>query len=292
MIAEEERLVELPTTKHRDYILTPYELCCSSEGRLHSASLLKHLLRVNGLPAWPVVESLRAHLGADETVWGAKWGPAGFAVEFYFYNFNENAAGNPASATALAEALAPQLDFAHEVDERLPYFMCSFELSQELLQRRQGSDFRVYLRSGDKHRRECGFSYRLAGPGQYAFENHYWFYRAKDDRELEDAVRRVRSSPRSGGRSCWSQLLPKALRDCFTICYAVKPHWDGLYYSRITTLQLAPFLRKHGRGEVADVLEHHSDDFAHLRWDLGFDFAVAPGAEQLKLEKLAVHGIV
>ena len=56
MIADAERLVELPTTKHRDYILTPYEPCCAPEGRLHSASLLKYLMRVNSLDAWPIVE--------------------------------------------------------------------------------------------------------------------------------------------------------------------------------------------------------------------------------------------
>ncbi len=292
MIADADRIPELPSTKHRDYILTPYEPVCSPKGRLHAASLLKHLLRAENLDAWPIIEALRGHLGADETVWGAKWGPAGFAVEFYFYNFTENAKGNPASASALAAALEPQLRFDHSVDERLSYFMCSFEVSSQLLSEGRGSDFRLYMRSGDRHRRECGFSYRAVGGDRYVLENHYWFYRAADDRELADAVLRVQHSPRSGQRSCWPALLSKGLRDCFTICYAVKPHWDGLYYSRITTSQLVPFLTAHGREDVAAVLGQHADEFAHLRWDLGFDFAVPPGATQMRIEKLAVHGVV
>ncbi|MEZ4227489.1 MAG: hypothetical protein R3B13_41505 [Polyangiaceae bacterium] len=292
MIAEADRLPVLSSTKHRDYILTPYEPPVPALGGLHPASLLKHLMRYEGLDAWPVVEALRAHLGPDETVWGAKWGPSGFAVEFYFYNFVDNAAGNPAAATALAQALGGVLRFDHPVDERLPYFMCSFEVSRALLEAQRGSDFRVYLRSGDKHRRECGFSYRCAARGELVLENHYWFYFAKKEPELEDAVRRVQASPRSGARGCWAQLLPKQLRDCFTICYAVKPHWDGLYYSRVSAAQLLPFLRAHGRDHVAEVLAAHERDFAHALWDLGFDFAAPPGAQGLRIEKLALHGVV
>jgi hypothetical protein len=292
MIAAEDRLAESPTTRHRDYILTEYEPRCAPAGRLHAASLLKHLLRVHDLPAWPVLETLREHLGADETVWGAKWGPKGFAVELYFYNFVENAAGNPASATALAKALAPHFSVAGAVDESLPYFMCSFEIDARTLSERHVAPFRLYLRTGDRHRRECGFSYRAEARDHYVLENHYWFYRAADPLELEDAILRMKGSPRTGGKKCWPTLMPAALRDCFTICYAVKPEWDGLYYSRISSAQLIPFLDRHGKKDVADVLRAHDDDFAHVSWDLGFDFSAAPGATSVAIEKLAIHGVV
>jgi hypothetical protein len=292
VIAEADRLPELPTTRHRDYILTSYEPRCEPHGRLHAGSLLKHLLAKHGVDAWPVIEALWKHLGRDETVWGAKWGPNGFAVELYFYNFVENAPGNPASATALADALRPFVTIEGAVDERLPYFMCSFELSADALESRQCAPFRIYLRSGDRHRRECGFSYRAESSERYVLENHYWFYRAAHDAELEDAILRVRASPRSGGKRCWPVLLPAALRDCFTICYAVKPEWDGLYYSRISTTQLIPFLSRHGQGDLAALLHAHADDFAHVSWDLGFDFRAPPGADEIAIPKLAVHAVI
>ena len=292
MIAAEDRLPELPDTQHRDYILTAYEPRCDPKGRLHAGSLLKHLLRVEELDAWPLIEALRAHLGPDETVWGAKWGPKGFSLELYFYNFTENAEGTRARATDLARVVAPWVTVAGAVDESLPYFMCSFEISAKSLAQKTCEPFRLYLRSGDRHRRECGFSYRAEARDHLVLENHYWFYFAKKPEELEDAVRRVRSSPRSGGKKCWSVLVPPGLRDCFTVCYAVKPHADGLYYSRISSVQLAPFLARHEHPRLAELLTEHDSDFAHVSWDLGFDFNAAPGAPELSIDKLAVHQVV
>jgi hypothetical protein len=294
MLEDDDRLPELGTTRHRDYILTPYEPFCDPAGRLHNASLLRHLLRSSGLldGAWPIVEAIRARIGPDQTVWGMKWGPSGAALELYFYNFVENGPGNRASAASLREAMAPLLGIEGAVDEQLPYFMCSFEIDAATLDRRRASPFRLYLRSGDRHRRECGFSYRAEAEDRQVLENHYWFYRASNVDELEDAILRVRSSPRSGGKKCWPILLPRHLRDCYTICYAVKPTHDGLYYSRISTLQLRTFLARHGKEDVAQVLEAHANDFAHVAWDLGFDFAAAPGAETLSIPKLAIHGCV
>jgi hypothetical protein len=286
----DDRMPELSTTRHRDYILTPYTPSVDPTGRAHAASLLRHALRREDLgDAWPLCEALRAHLGADQTVWGFKHGPSGFSVELYFYNFVENAASNPASACRLAEVLAPWLAFEGAVDESLPYFMCSVELSREVLDRGRTSPWRLYLRTGDVHRTECGFSYRAEARDRLVLENHYWFYRASDPRELEDALRRIQRSPRSGSKRCWSTLFPKGLRDCFTVCYAVKPHADGLYYSRVGSEALVGFLRAHAGGAYVDVLA--SPDFAHARWDLGFDFCAPPGAPHVTLPKYAIHGV-
>jgi hypothetical protein len=294
MIAAEDRLQELATTKHRDYILTPYAPRADPRGRLHNASLLRHLLREAGMldGAWPMLEALRGLLGVDETVWGLKWSGAGTSLELYFYNFVENAPGQRASANEIAAAVRPWLEFEGEVDEQLPYFMCSFEVDRTAIARRRAAPFRLYLRSGDRHRRECGFSYRAEARGRNMLENHYWFYRATVDAELEDAILRVRNSPRSGSKTCWPTLIPRGLRDCYTICYAVKPLRDGLYYSRISSEQLRTFLSRHGQMSTAAILADHANDFAHVSWDLGFDFAAEPNATAVRIDKMAVHGVV
>lgn len=281
-----------PDAAHRDYILTPYEPVVDPAGGLAPESLLRAMLRQQGIldEALPILTALQEALGHDETVWGAKYGPSGFSVELYFYNFTQNGAGNPKSVTALKDALSGHLRFESELDERAPYFMCSFEFSGEALARGEGGCFRIYCRTGDEARREAGFSYRVQG-GALVLENHYWFYEAAKNEELEDAVRRVVASPRSGGKACWSTLLPKYLRECHTICYAVKPRHDSLYYSRIRTGQLARFLKRHGHAPLAALLAEHERDFVHLVWDLGFDFSAAPSDERIAIDKVGIHGI-
>ena len=279
-----------PRTRFRDYILTAYEPRRDPIGLLHSVSVLRALLREHDMgAAWGVCARLREHLGEDETVWGFKLDGETPSLELYFYNF-EAEPGHDKSVSRLTELLAPLVTFDATLDESQPYFMCSFELRPPALDR--GGSFRIYVGSGDTERRECGFSYRVE-QGALPVENHYWFYRAERPAELGDAIRRLKRSPRAGGQPCWGMLMPAYLRECFTICYAVKPRADGLYYSRITGEQLVTFLRKHRPGALPDMLAHHAEELAHLRWDLGFDFAASsPSAETITIDKLALHGVL
>ncbi len=87
--------------------------------------------------------------------------------------------------------------------------------------------------------------------------------------------------------------MPAHLRHCFTICYAVKPRTDGLYYSRISGEQLVTFLREHRPGMLCEILTEHASELDHLRWDLGFDFAAtSPAASEMTIDKLAIHGVL
>ncbi len=293
-IHPDDRILVTAETRFRDYILTAYEPRCDPQGKLHGASLLKGLLRHHDMQdAWAVCETLRAHLGSDETVWGFKLGPAAPSVELYFYNFEgADVVGHDRSVTTLGEVLAPHLHFSAPMAEAQSYFMCSFELSPRSLASGDAGCFRIYVGSGDESRRECAFWYRVER-GRLPLENHYWFYRASDSGELADAVRRLKRSPRSGAKPCWGKLMPAHLRSCFTICYAVKPQADGLYFSRIGTEQLVPFLEAHRPGPLLALLRHHEDDFAHQRWDLGFDFATdSPASDAVSIDKIAIHGVL
>lgn len=294
-LADADRLPVRPTTVHRDYILTEYAPRVDPTGRLHSATLLRYALRREGLADrfWPIAEGLKVWLGPDKTVWGFKHGPAGFAVELYFYNFVANAAGkNRASTTALAEVMRPWMTVEGGVDESLPYFMCSVEVSAAVLDSGRAPPWRVYLATGDVHRPPTGFSYRAEAPDRYVAENHYCFYKAGNANELEDAVRRVKATPRTRSPDAEDALIPAFLRECHTVCYAVKPNHDGLYYSRIGSEQLVRFLRSRRLGtQYADLLEAEASGFAAVRWDLGFDFSASHGSAGIDVRKYAVHGV-
>ena len=287
----DDRIPVTASTKHMDYILRPYDPVVPPAGRLQPASLLKHLLRHHGWldEAWPVCERLRDAVGHDETVWGFKWGPKGTAIEFYYYNFTQNQQPNPVSFTSVRAALDGLLTFGVDVDERSPYFMWSFEITPDGVRAKVADDPRIYLGSGDQARKTCGFSYHIA-PDGIRMENHYWFYAPRVQKELDDVYGRLRYSPRAGTREAGRALVPNALERCHTICYAVKPRADGLYFARITTPELREWLRPKDPG-LATMLTENAEDFAHLRWDLGFDFAGTPSTTHVDIHKYAVHGV-
>jgi hypothetical protein len=292
-IRAEDRLLELDGTKHRDYILQDYQPRCDPRGRLHSAAAFRSALRqAEQLGAtWPIVEALRQHLGPDNTVWGIKYGPRGVSSELYWYNNRANPAGHPMQVTTLARLLTPFIDVEGVVDETLPYFMCSIGLDADVLARRRAEPFRIYLGTGERARTASGFSFR-ATLGSGVLENHYAFYYAAQEKDLADARHRLTHSPRAGGKAALELLLPDYLLDCRTICYSVKPEYDGLYFSRLRTEQLLRFLAEHLPGALHDLLAGAGADFDHLYWDLGFDFRGGTARARPKIEKIGVYGVV
>jgi hypothetical protein len=183
------------------------------------------------------------------------------------------------------------------VDEGLPYFMCSIDLGRAALLGGRCDGFRVYVQSHEQARAPCGISYRVDSRGHH-LENHYWFYDARSGPETADVRRRLRGSPHAGSAAAHDALLRTDLARCHTICFATKPRCDGLYFSRLDTQQLIGFLddpepRTHPvTTRIAALLRAHDHDFAHARWDLGFDFhAPSPSAALAPIHKIAVHGV-
>ncbi|MEL6342698.1 MAG: hypothetical protein AAFV53_06170 [Myxococcota bacterium] len=291
MIASQDQIRVTAETAHRDYVLTDYEPVVSPVGRLQPVSLFRHALRGAGWleAVWPICEVLRQAVGPDRTVWALKFGADGLGVEFYLYNNQANDPVGPLSIAPVADALAPLGAFPQRCEERIPYFMWSFEVTIQGLLAGRFSPIRLYLDTGETLREPGGFSYRLEG-GAAILENHYSFY--KPDTELEDARRRLARSPRSGRPSAWRGLMPVWLCDCHTICYAVKPRRDGLYFARLQTAPLARFLRRVHKRELSAVLDAHAHDFAHCVWDLGFDFAMPEDATRPAIQKMAIHGVL
>ena len=285
---DDDRIPERGDTEFRDYILTGYQPVCDPAGRLRQESVYRWALREAGLldDFWPAVEALRAHLGPDQIVWGAKWGPKGFTSELYFYNNANNPAGHPMQVTTLTEVLKPWLTIDTVMDESVPYFMVSIDFDRASLES-DGVGWHIYIGSGDRNRKQCGFSHVVHGI-HHTLENHYWFYDPKT--ELDEVWRRLDCSPRVL-TTPKEALVPDYLIDCHTICVAVKPHHDGLYTARVTTPQCARFFGEYGPPELAALLEHHADDLAHLRWDIGYDVRLREDRSTF-VERMAIHGVL
>ena len=282
---------EEPGTKHRDYILNDYRPVCDPRGRLHSFSLCRAALEASGNWASfsPVLNALRAGLGRDEVVWGIKYGPAGFGFELYFYNNSRNPPGNPKSAARLRKILKPFAPVIRgKVPESVPYFMCSLDLDAASLKAGSLPEFRVYLKlSADEY---SGFSYVASDEG-LRLENHYRFYTMP--RALEQVRERLRLSGRTcGDKTAPKRLLPGYLTGCRTVCYAVKPSCDALYFSRIPTAALERVAAEHGLAPVRRALSAAGDGFAHLLWDVGFDLSPRRGAAEPAVEKIGIYGVL
>ena len=273
-----------------DYVLTPYEPRATPTDRLHSASLLRHFLRSHDMleRGWPIIERLQAHLGPGQTVWGIKVDAAGrTGIELYFYNHCSNAQGNPMSVSRLCAVLSDCIDIPAQLDESLPYIMCSLELDAERLHAGRSEGFRIYLagqRSQDGH---DGISY-LVTDCELIRENRYSFFDAS--RELSQVEACMKQSLH-GSASRDVLLHPRFVR-CHTICYAEKRFSDALYFSRISTPMLGVFARAYLPPALAKTITDHTADFAHLCWDVGYDFQRRPTSPQCRITKAGLYGYV
>ncbi|HCH65483.1 MAG: hypothetical protein CL927_08465 [Deltaproteobacteria bacterium] len=270
----------------RDYVLRPYAPVVDPTGRAHSVTLLRWFLREAGLMgAWPLVARCQEYLGPGETVWGIKRGAGGeLGIELYFYRDQGAVDPTKKTATALAAALSDWLTIDTTLDESLDYMMCSLELTAEVLEQGRSEGFRVYTSGTRSVHGYDGLSY-LATGRRLLRENVYHFYNAAEELDLVEA--QLQNSVRGGGDL---RLLPRGLTDCYTICFAVKREADTLYFSRVTTRQARATLKSLWP-PVSKLLSAHKHDFAHLRWDVGYDFtAPASALGAPVIQKVGLYG--
>jgi hypothetical protein len=293
VLHDTDRLPQPPGGPLRDYILTDYAPVCDPAGRLHSVSVLRHFLRVHGLTGlWPIITRCQELLGPDETVWGTKYLPDGSAsIELYFYVIRERedaAAKKRKTVSHLVAGLADVVQIDSRLDERLDYFMCSLELDRSVVDTGKSAGFRIYVSGNRRVEGYDGISYWVKGD-ELLQENYYLFYRA--DTELEAARARFAGSVRAGGAESRGRLFPAWLASCFTVCFATKRFTDALYFSRVDTPQLLRFLDQYMPGPVTDMLRGEQDAFAHLRWDVGYDFTTsATDSTTAKVLKAGFYG--
>jgi hypothetical protein len=285
-----DALLESTTAADRyyNYCWWPYEPVTATEGKLRPVSLLFHSFELAGLDgcAIDIVQSIRRELGDFRTVWGTKWIDGRMAWEFYFYDYERH--GREVSMTRVLQALRPLVPSNVPVNEALPYFMFSLDITPELAAGGRGIE-EVHMYIGNPGSTvSSGIAYSIRAEGT-TLENFYFFFDARN--QLEAAAGKICCSAHLDARQVDAeQILWPELRDCHTLCVANKRHNDTIYFSGVTTDQLLHFLRRlKYPPETIQFVERHRDRLDHLLWDVGYDYTCDGG--KLRIIKSGFYGL-
>jgi hypothetical protein len=87
-------------------------------------------------------------------------------------------------------------------------------------------------------------------------------------------------------------MAPEELVSCFTLCFAQKRWSDAVYFSRIDSDRLLGFLESRMPGPLVRVVQREAEQLAHLRWDVGLDFASTDGERSTHVTKASFYGLL
>jgi hypothetical protein len=274
--------------RYYNYCWWPYEPVAATEGKLRPVSLLFHSFELAGMNprAFAIVQALRRELGDFRTVWGTKWIDGRMAWEFYFYDYARH--DREVSMTRVLQALRPLVPSRVPVNEALPYFMFSLDITPDLTAGERGID-EVHMYIGNPGSSvSSGIAYSVRSQGT-TLENFYFFFDAR--RQLEAATGKICCSAHLDARKVEAdQILWPELRDCKTLCVANKRLCDTIYFSGVTTPQLLYFMQRlHYPAETIHIVEQHRGRLDHLLWDVGYDYTAAGG--EVRVLKSGYYGV-
>jgi len=223
-----------------------------------------------------VVELIKDKIGLKNTVWGFKKAGDEFAWEFYFYNWDKK---NPdINISNVLNILKPFFNNSLEVNENLPYFMFSIDITQKSFENHKIEGVHIYIGS---------FNYFLTERGIIC-ENEYSFFSPKN--KMIKLLERVKESAFVDfNRINLNQVLIPDLVHCFSICKSTKRQNDGIYYSRLNINQFLFFLKKFDYPkEIVSFIENNRLKLDHLKYDVGFDYTMED--DKLKVLKSGYYG--
>jgi hypothetical protein len=192
------------------------------------------------------------------------------------------------SITRVAEALGPLVRSDLPVNERLPYFMFSLDIDDDLVTGNRPLD-EVHMYIGNPGSTvSSGIAYALTREST-TLENFYFFFDAQN--QLDDAAAKICCSARFDATQLdVNQVLRPELRDCHTICVANKRNSDTAYFSGVNVRQLLVFLEwlAYPPATVEFVAQNlHRLD--HLLYDVGFDYTSE--GDGLRILKSGYYGV-
>ena len=271
-----------------NYCHWPYDPPASGSGKLRPSVLLYKA--VNEMPhsTW-VTNSLQAiqrGIGDFRSVYGIKRIADQWALEIYIYDYERQ--DRLVSIARLQEATGGLLKFPQTVDPRLPYFMFSFDLTENAaLQNGVLDVVHVYI-GNPGSQVSSGIAYEFSASGRQ-LENFYFFFDAqKHQKEIVDKLEC--SVYCDAWRFSPDDLYRPELRDCHTICLANKRTCDTIYFSGVNIDQLLFFLnwQQYPDDYIRFVQERHHE-LDHLLYDVGVDYR-ANGA-QIEFVKHGFYGV-
>lgn len=257
--------------KYFNYCWWPYNPIGSTEGKLRPSSLLFHAFHLAQIDqrAYELVERIRTNIGMFRTVWGTKQIAGEMQWEFYFYDYQRR--DRDVSITRVLDLIRPLISCDLEPDERIPYFMFSMDIDEQLLAgRRNLDDLQIYI-GNPGSTVSSGIAYEQRGD-QLSLKNLYCFFDAK--RQLRQVAEKIQCSAHLGRQSvALDQILYPQLRTCHTICVANKKDCDTIYFSGVDVSQLSFFLEKFDYPEATrEWVTQHRSQLDHLLFDVGFDY--------------------
>ncbi len=276
--------------KYYDYCHEAYEPLTACRKKLSSDRLFYNSLEGSSdrKAFLRLFKKIRQEVGPWNTVWGVKWARGQISWELYFYNHGIK--DSPVSVTHLLRILSSYfkvLSFKAIDVERIPYFMVSVDLGDDVFQMKAINGIHLYTpgRQGVLQ----GASYHLI-QGGCVFENHYDFYHIPA--EEEQLVYHVRQNLilSSGNAAILRHVLVKALMRCGRICVAHKKEREGLYFSRVNVRQLIVFLEWFGYPEhIVSFFREQQARLDHLLYDVAFDCALRAG--KLVFDKSSYYSV-
>jgi hypothetical protein len=221
-----------------------------------------------------VAGNLRKALGPFRTVWGVKLNGAALSTEFYFYDYERLERATPFER--VARAFTPLADVVVPVDDAVPYFMASLELPMApRAWPARVTEADIYV-GNPGSQVSSGICYQVSAAGA-ELKNFYFFFDAK--KEWDSIVAKAACSAQIPlPEFALDELLPSYLRDCRVIVVANKRRHDAVYFSGIGIAQLIRFLKSFNYPrDLVDYAEREERNFAHLSFDVGFDYRLEQG---------------
>ena len=278
-----------PGDPYFNYCHWPYEPVVDGIGKLRPSVLL--FQGVSHMPHadWVIetLQALRSGLGDFRCVYGLKRVAGEWALEIYVYDYGREQ--RAVSVEQLQDASRGRITFPCRVDSRIPYFMFSFDLTEQAA-RNNGQLDSVHIYVGNPGSDvSSGIAYEFTAAGRQ-LENFYFFFDAqRHQREIEDKLRCSVFS------EAWStsldELYRPTLRECHTICLANKRTCDTIYFSGLDITQLIDFLNwQQYPTDYCQFVADRCHELDHLRYDAGVDYRVVGG--RVEFVKSGFYGVV
>lgn len=277
-----------PGDGYFNYCLWPYEPVVPTEGKERGVNLLLNSFEAGGMDerAWEMMQGIRREIGMFKTVWGVKLYNGKLGWEYYFYDYKRQ--DREVSLSRVIGAMGPWVKSDIFVNERLPYFMFSLDVSNSRVRGEAAMDeAHVYI-GNPGSRVSSGISY-LAKGGGMTLENFYFFFDARRDGAEVEAKARC-SAQVDGLEVDIDEILWPEVRNCRTICIANKSRSDTAYFAGVTVDQLLWFLSRMGYpAEIIGYVREHRGGLDHLLFDVGYDY-VGDG-DGIRVIKSGFYGI-
>ncbi|MCY2930277.1 MAG: hypothetical protein NTV86_12425 [Planctomycetota bacterium] len=263
-----------------NYCLWPYAPAAEQAGKFRAVNLLYHSFAVAGAHerCFELVDRVRAAVGVGRTVWGVKKLGDRTAWEFYFYDYRRRE--RERSIAKVLDVVRPVMRCPVVPNERLPYFMFSLDVNDELLSgARALSEVHMYVGNVGSSV-SSGISYSLRAD-ETVLENFYFFFDARTQRT--DIIAKVCCSAQIDSTAVdVDAILWPELMDCTTVCIANKARSDCAYFSGLRVDQLLLFLERlaYPEATVAFVRENRSM-LDHLLFDVGLDYRSRAGQVEI-----------